>query len=442
MIQRTVRLLARVIRRRVLPSGPNGDQRVLVYYPPFRHKKDLVSHYSRARWYIPQARVAGQVFFGKAFSGVWVWSESDVPEYMSRTPYPNAHLKLVNLAEYVKWLLLSTHVLLWQGDEPDLMLRVLRLFTAADITIVTTDSLKAVEYGRYCDFAWAKLMSKEQRDELIHESFERFKHYTRGFRDAYQAACVFGTGPSIDTAANFDFAEVMCVVCNSVVQNRQLLDQIRPRFITAGDVVSHFGISLYADQFRNDLVKCLKERDVYFLTTASFALLLVDHYPEVRDKVMLLTQKGSRHANFDLYSDYSLPMMDSTLNIHMLPLAATFCDTIYILGCDGKNPDASKNEDFWAHSQSAQYHDLVETGHLCHPTFDVNRKARTYNAYQDSTKQTLDDGERLHGKRYYSLAPSFIPEINVRRVDFTAEQIPVRLHALVSADDQRPLPRG
>jgi hypothetical protein len=412
------------------------DRGHVTYFPPFRRKEDLVSHFCRARWYIPQRRSSGNVFFGKLFAGLWRWKESEVPAPMARTPYPVAHLRVVGLFGYVRSLLVASHILLWRGDAPGFVLKVLRAVTGATITVVTTESLEAIEYGRYCDFTWMKLLSEDQREAILRENADRFNAQTRAFRNEYRIACVFGTGPSLDTACEFDWDGTLCIVCNSIVQNRDLLDHIRPKFITAGDVVSHFGISLYADGFRRDLIESLMERDVLFVTTAPFGLLLVDHYPAVRDRVILFTQKDIGVSNFDLLSDPFLPVLDSTLNIHMLPLAATFCDTIGILGCDGKDPDASKNEDFWAHSSSAQYHDLVETGHLCHPTFDVHRKARTYDRYQSSTKQTFDEGEARHGKKYFSLVPSFIPEIHARWIGSGTHRPPISIARLASLQNE------
>jgi hypothetical protein len=406
--------------------------RDVTYFPPFRCKEDLVNHFCRARWYIPQSRCSGHVFFGKLFAGVWRWTESDVPEPMARTPYPTRHLRVVGLFGYLRSLFVAGHILQWRGDAPSLGLMALRALTGATITVVTTDSLAAIEYGRYCDFTWRNLVSERQRDAILEENSLRFRSKTAAYRDRRRVACVFGTGPSLDKAYDLDFTDVLCVVCNSIVQNPRLLDHIRPQFITAGDVVSHFGISLYADQFRRDLIDCLAERDMFFVTTAPFGLLLVEHYPTVRDRVFLFVQQNMGISNFDLIREPFLPTLDSTLNIHMLPLASTFRDTIYILGCDGKDPDASKNEDFWSHSPSAQYHDLVETGHRCHPTFDVHRKARTYCRYQDSTRQTLEEGERSHGKKYFSLAPSFIPEIQERCVDVTKHRPPISVGELAS----------
>ena len=129
---------------------------------------------------------------------------------------------------------------------------------------------------------------------------------------------------------------------------------------------------------------------------------------------MIFIEQKTVGPNYNLIQDYSAPMLDSTMNIHMLPLAATMNNDVYILGCDGKSKVKS-NEDFWAHAPGCQYHHLVDTGHLCHPTFDQHRKVSTYQSHLESVRMTLDGGEKI-GKRYASLKESNIPAFHVREL--------------------------
>ncbi len=84
-----------------------------------------------------------------------------------------------------------------------------------------------------------------------------------------------------------------------------------------------------------------------------------------------------------------------------------------MLGCDGKS-ETRDNEDFWAHARKAQYDELVDSGHRCHPTFDRNRQKTTYQRFLDSVEETVTTGERKHGKVYRSLQPSNIPALKPR----------------------------
>jgi len=332
------------------------------------------------------------------------------PAPMCASRQPVAHIELVH-DEFSHDLALDAAdlILCWRDfDEAEA-----RFGAQARVFNVATDDLEAAEYGTYCKVHWA-LLGPAQRRRMLEEHRQRFLAVAAEIRATRpRAAVVCGTGPSIDRAYEFDFSGLFTVVCNSTVQSDALLAHIRPRFICAGDVVSHLGVSTYAARFREDLVVALRKFDCHFLTTAQFGWLLLLQHPEAADRIFLCDQ-GTEGPAYDLVRSWSLPKLDSTLNIHMLPLAATFCDRIYILGCDGKNPDPQKNEDFWAHSTAAQYHDLVQTGHLCHPTFDLRRKKNMHERYVDSVAGSLQLGEAQHGKSYHSLVPSFTPSVRDR----------------------------
>ena len=142
-----------------------------------------------------------------------------------------------------------------------------------------------------------------------------------------------------------------------------------------------------------------------------FGLTILLSNPELKDKIILCNQ-GIDGGNINLKKRWSLPKLDSTLNIHMLPIAATLTKNINLLGVDGQSKEIKKNEDFWAHSKIAQMHDLVETGHLSHPTFAANREFRkdlnisTIDRFSESCRVSLNLGLN-HGKNYKVLNNTF-----------------------------------
>ena len=139
------------------------------------------------------------------------------------------------------------------------------------------------------------------------------------------------------------------------------------------------------------------------------------HYPSISNKFILCSQK-SKEPILDLNKDFRLPQLSSTMNIHMLPLACTFSDKIYLLGVDGKSENEKKNEDFWPHPKGFQYHDLVETGHLCHPTFHGNRLVNEYNRYIKSIEKSFKHGETERDIKYIPLSSSSIEPIQRRKI--------------------------
>lgn len=387
----------------------------VVYYPIFDDSEELTSHYYRACWYLPRQK--------NSLRNVFLFSDQckllPKPEYMGNSNLSTSHVIITDATGEYERILRETKVILVWKTLSDAERGELELSGAKVVNIATEDD-DAKEYGRYCSIIWQYFKTKEEKKEILKQSYEKFCTISDHIkRKKWHVGCVFGTGPSLESSYEFDFSNCLCVVCNSIVQDKEMLKHIAPTFITAGDVVSHLGVSLYAEKFRCDLVEYLQNSEAYFLTTASFGYILLEQCPEIEHKIMLAEQLLDEQ-NYNLLECFALPRLDSTLNIHMLPIVNTFCDRIYINGCDGKCPDTD-NEDFWAHSPKAQYTQLVETGHKCHPSFDRNRKKKTYSRYQDSTAASIEIGEKQHGKVYYTLKQSYIAALEKKKITIGKE---------------------
>ncbi|MCR6660059.1 MAG: FkbM family methyltransferase [Asticcacaulis sp.] len=395
------------------PAPLKTSPGTVTYFPPFAAAADLTNHYHRAAWYLTGAgRSIEQVTMALRTPDLKV---GEKPPYFGDAMADNGNIRLIDADDaYYEALVRARLIFVWQALPAEALARLRKLGPGCQVMTVGTDDLESTEYGNYCRAQWMAL-GKPERDALLADSQAKFRARLEQLRaEGKEAAVVFGTGPSIDKAFDYDFSKCLTVVCNTSVADDELLDHIKPAFVCAGDVVSHFGVSAYAERFRADLVKALKERDLLFFTSAAFGFLLSAKFPEIKDKIIFCDQRH-QGANIDLDAIWSLPRLDSTLNIHMLPIAATFSDLIFVLGCDGKNPDPEKNEDFWAHSAKTHYHDLVDTGHQSHPTFDARRQTSTFSRYLDSAEESCQAGE-LAGKMYFSLEPSFTPALKARPV--------------------------
>jgi len=386
-----------------------SKESIIVYYPYFSNidTVEMNSHYHRAKWYFPKVYgvIDSVVMF--TYPGVMPCGR---PEYMCSPRQPANILLNDSISDMHDILNNSRVIMIWRKLNPEEE-QIINHYKDKARYVITNDP-DCAEYGRYCDLHWD--LDGKGRDTLIADSLNRFKNLqNKCLQKNYNASVIFCTGPSIDSVFNMDLSGCFKIVCNSIVGNMKLMDYIQPDLICAGDVVSHFGISIYAEKFRDDLSTYLLNHDAYFFTTARFGNLFRIQYPELEDKIILCDQSRS-DPNFNLLKRFQIPCLDSVLNVHMLPVAATFFDNIYIVGADGKSNDTSLNEDFWPHSKNAQYHDLVHTGHLAHPTFDINRQKTTFNRYINSVQQTLDIGEKKFGKRYYSLTHSFTPGLKER----------------------------
>lgn len=382
------------------------------YHPAFNNTAQLSNHYHRARWYLPFVKNHCEQVTLYQSCGDTIDS---IPDYMAPPPAHSDHIqiRLGVLRNFIA-LLGSDLVLIWEKGYNSKYLIFLARFCGIKVVNVATEDLGAREYGAYASLIWLYLNTEAQRDDVLAKHNDKFAQLANRVQaERFEKACVFGTGPSLAGAYDIDLSNTLNIVCNSIVQDEKLLDYLNPKFICAGDVVSHFGVSAYAHRFRNDLINALNTRDITFVTTASFGALFLYHYPDLEDKVVLVPQTSDEPV-FDLQEHFGTPRLDSTLNIHMLPLAATFCKKIWILGCDGKADDDGDNEDFWTHASEAQYHELVDSGLQCHPTFDIHRQLTTYDQYLKSTQWTIEEGEKAHAIHYSCLAPSTIPSLKNR----------------------------
>jgi len=398
--ENTLVYLAKKVRQKY--SVNRGE---ITYFPKFADENSLSNHYYRAAWYFPYKKGLINNINLYTTNGAEL---GECPKYMGCSNKKTEHIKLkTGKFAYLFSLLTSDVVLLWQNDCHSWWLKLLKLCGITIINVDTTD-LSSKEYGTYPGIIWRNLLTNKERKDIIDESYKKFTDVAVTLKlSGKNKAAVFGTAPSLESALDYDFSDCVSIICNSTVQNKELLNHIKPTFITAGDAVSHFGVSLYADVFRKDLCKAISEHDLHYFGTATFGYFLALHYPELADRFIFIEQKTDG-PNFNLLESFSAPKLDSTMNIHMLPLAATFSKDIYVLGCDGKDPDEKKNEDFWGHASTAQYHSLVDSGHLCHPTFDSHRQVSTYSGYVNSVLKTLNTGTYGYGIRYTSLKKSYV----------------------------------
>ena len=433
LVSKLIDIFGKRIRRVREAHTPAGT---VCYYPPFPCRDALTNHYYRACWYLPRVNgLCDRVLMFQTFED-GPGEPGPTPSHMAPPPSRPSHILIQpGWRANLRALLRSRLILIWKATPWSRCIAAARVLGFSVVNVDTDDPL-GFEHHNYCFVLWRDLLPQADKSRILADNRRRFGEIAARIAEkGYRKACVLGTGPSLNEALDLDFEGTLTIICNSIVKDSRLLQHTRPCFLVAADVVSHFGVSLYAQQFRSDLLAVLGEQDVVFVTVASVGYLFLCHYPNTADRVISIEHAGDA-PNYNLLEDFRAPMMDSVLNILMLPLAATFCKEIHILGCDGKATD-SGNEDFWPHAAASQYHHLVDTGHRCHPTFDVQRRMRTYQCYERSVRQTILLGEREHEITYRCLAPSNVQTLNDRHISANEEHAR-RLRPKPSGDTQDP----
>jgi len=379
----------------------------IAYYPSFDNNRDLKDQYLRALWYLPFNE---NIFVHYHISGQFKIDFKTRPDYFytEEIKNKNFHISFKNEVSFDDYLEDADYVLCWDASRFE-ELKERKLKKVKALFRVDPKDLDSKEFGVYPQMYW-KICDEKERKKFISDSHKILSEYIAKNKFDQIAAIVAGTGPSADSLIGNEerFENHWKIVCNSYVKSKWL-DSFQPNFITAGDAVSHFGAAKYAEVFRKDLIGFLRRnKNTLFFTTDRFGILFKKHYPDVADQIVGCPQ--TRSLSYDLVQQFELPALDSTLNIHMLPLASSLSDHIKLIGFDSKSPVKDDNEDFWAHSSNFQYHDLVETGLVCHPSFDTLRKMSTYSGFISST-YTQMFGLKGQQKVIEVLTPTYNPAL-------------------------------
>jgi len=385
-----------------------------IYLPPFDTLDELADQYHRALWYLPEdGGCSVSMVVGGGLNVSLDALHTTAPDCMQSPPSSGKNIRIVSARSLASAGLFfaSPFVLVWHVRRMNYLLRVLGRALGKKVIEIDPQHPDCYEYYHYLVLL-THLQSTQEREQRRAESRARFEELAEKL-GAYSRAYVFGTGPSLQSAHNFDFSDGVRIVCNSIVKNKELLAHTRPHFIVAADTVSHFGVSRYAAAFRRDLVDALDDTEAYFVFPEQFEPLWRLHYPHLRSRCIAIPL-SLEFTRLSLLDDFRGTGTESVLTIFMLPLATTLAKKVLFLGCDGRLTQVNQ-EDFWAHEASVQYLDLVETGHQCHPTFAYNRERKgTYSRYNEFVEMAILAGEE-DDIEYVCLSPSGTPALRSRQ---------------------------
>lgn len=388
---------------------------------------------SKLRWYLPDNQ-AKSIFIHYINSGDLASSKSDewLGSYEERKFTPHHHPSLVDFRKRVRF---ADLVLVWREADVGRAKSISR----PSERVINVDKFdpESQEYGKLASLAWDHVFQRTDKDGLISRSLDKLKEIRDDYRivDRESYSLVATTGPSYSIEERIDSSGALVIACNSIVSDAGFFQRHNPKFFVFADGAHHAGASKPAQAFRKHLSDRLTEfPDFYVVTTDKFAGVLEQLFRDHWDRFLFFRQSGSRKPVVDITKQRTLPSYDSVLTIHMLPLAYTFTDKIFLIGADGIDP-LGDNEDFWAHEKKFRYGDTVELVHRAHPTFEYHRSVRlrdlppTSIRFEAGLGETLRFAEIMHKKENYSLTKSFTKPVQDRFVR-TASRGLIRLHEL------------
>jgi hypothetical protein len=250
--------------------------------------------------------------------------------------------------------------------------------------------------------AYEGLADPERAQALFADRVRSLPHYDKAY--------IFGTGPSLDQALDFDFSDGYRVVCNTIVRNARLLRHIKPHFIVAADAIYHFGNNRHAYQFRVDLEQALEQTDACFLTADFFVYILRYHHPRAFARtISVRTDVPGIHL--DMKDTLAYTSRPNILNGMLLPLGSSLAPAIYLLGFDGRAPG---DKMFWTNSGENSYDDLKPTIQAAHPGFFAGRDYEEYARRQSESAEEIMSLGESRGRSYYCLNLTHIPALHKR----------------------------
>jgi hypothetical protein len=399
----------------------------VLYYPTVKDVSTLADLANRASWYFPVStfsEVSVFITVDTKLLGTDLKSlEPPICEQNYISKSGNIHLidsHVVNLSQ-------ADAIMLW--DKRSMFdLHLLRHLSR--LNIVDPEYFLGVDSETHRKL-YAHTIQREQKErflELSKKNYQALLDDVAGYGTAY----VFGTGPSLDRATEFDYRGGFCIVCNSIVKNKALLRHIRPQLLVCADPVFHMSPCRYSAEFRRMLLEIAMEFHCYIMLPDYNLGLYLAHYPELKSKIIgMPIRLGLREiitavsytfikvpikvpaggCNFPTLERFYVRSSANIMTLLMLPVASSAATKIYIIGADGRKPD---EEYFWTHSSSSQLGDLMQTAFDTHPSF---LRDHVYADYYDEHCKVLERlvhyGESL-GKKYYALTPSYIPVLAQR----------------------------
>jgi hypothetical protein len=431
---------------KVLKSLTGNTERVVrqvIYYPAVNDKATLADLVNRISWYFPQSsfsQVEVSIIVDKKLLGTNLKS-LEPPASQECYIGKSENIHLIDRQEVD--LFKADVIMLWDKKsmfKPDILRHLTKVYMV-DPTYYYT--VEADTYRRM----YFRTLDGKQKERFIELSTRNYRALLEEVIK-YERGYVFGTGPSLNRAMEFNYQDGFRIICNNIVKNKAMLSHINPHVLTFGDAQHHSGPSRYAATFRQTVLETVNEFQYYILIEDFQVPLYLAHFPELENRIIGLQSPGI--WDLSLYEilrmvlrnphkipwfdkipghdeEYNFPTLDkpyvrcagSVLPTHMLPIASSICKEIYILGADGRDPKGRKPDEtyIWSYSSSCQFNnDLMQTAFDTHPSYFRDRPyTEDFDIYCKNFEGLIHYGESL-GRKYYSLAPSYIPVLAQRLV--------------------------
>jgi hypothetical protein len=403
------RRLAKTLIKNTHLNQPRRSPPRVMFYPPFNDQEELLDAFYKAQFYLPPALV-DKVILPVSFNVKIDDLKDGRPEYVGQIDLPGAgYIRLVNdHAVALSYRCLMADYLLitdWSRKHENGILR------NCAKKLVNVDRHK----NQFDGWAWGDFLTELQPLQKLANQREAAKNKFLQYCESlprFSKAYVFGTGPSLEQAYDYDLSDGYRIVCNTIVKNQPLLEHIQPHFLVAADAIYHFGNNLHACQFRRDLSASLHRDNFMFIMPERFYPLIEEHHPDLR-KYTLPVREDVRGIFLDMRKEFAYTSQHNILNALLLPLASTLAEQIFLLGFDGRN---ANDQLFWKNSAASSYPELKPSIMRAHPGFFDKMDYREYARWQSAGAEKIMELGESKGKQYVCLNETTIPALQARQI--------------------------
>jgi hypothetical protein len=381
-------------------------QDAILYYPVFNDFAELAHHYHAAKYFLPLDDECKVMFLVNDSLKSIIEKKGGIPlpdyfddnlgcdRYEPDIIFCKTDIGILRMLKFK-----PSSILLWKSV-PKIKHKPWSLVLNQTALIVDVD-----RYATWDCYSYPILRCLlAEKDKIIGYRViaqKRFVDYEKNLLP-YTRAYVFGTGPSVETAYNYDFSDGYRIICNTLVKNDSLMEHIKPHFIVAADGIYHFGISKYAASFRRDLERTIRKHSCMLLMPETYYENFIFHYPHLKESIITVSYER-KSINIDMIKDLSIKPMGNVLTQLLLPLGSSLANDIRFLGFDGRKPD---DKHFWSSSNAVNYEDLKIFQQQAHPGLFKGVNFEQYAKDQsEQAEEIISHGESL-GKCYYSLNES------------------------------------
>lgn len=384
----------------------------ILYFPTIEKEEDAADIINRANWYFPEKGPSkAQVIIPvshELFEKVKDFTKLKAPREQGVFISKNKRIRVIpaGSSEVAGLCKSADALLLWDASK----------FYQLPNALLSLHKVRIVDKNYYWvtearNYVWT-YNSTIPRDDMDALTKQAMKNHDSLMAEAgkLKKAYVFGTGPSVTEALNFDFSDGFRVVANTIINDPRLTAHIRPHADVFGDFVYHVGPSKYAAKFRKQLARQCR-KGCYAVCRNDVMPLMVAHYPEMRERIISIPIKLFVGPNILSRERFYVKLSNNSLVGWMLPLASASAQNIYILGCDGRKPG---DKMFWGHAKTTHYDDLTKTLVQTHPSAFNKTDYQSFSSqYERDAEELISHGESL-GKKYVSLTKSYIPVLQKR----------------------------